>query len=208
LPRPRRRRGLPGSTLLLLVAAVALATGGCSAQPISQVSSAPEPAPASAPASAAGSSVAPGSGDPTSAAPPATATPVPAAAPPGKPTGTTFAIVSEQPADGGGVTQTHRVTWSAPQGEASSFLVFGVKDCLRASKQNNGTPCVVKGMRIPHDTLVQLAEVPGDQRSVDIAWDVPKSGKQPYAAVLIRATNSAGDSIFTIVHSEDVCWRC
>jgi hypothetical protein len=106
------------------------------------------------------------------------------------------------------VRQTHRITWQAADGEATAFPVFGVKTCLRASKANNGTPCVVKGMKIPRDALVQLAKAGGADRSIDVDWVVPKSGKPPYSAVLIRATNDAGDSIFTIVHSEDVCWRC
>jgi len=63
-------------------------------------------------------------------------------------------------------------------------------------------------MRIPKNALVKLAEAPGTDRSVDVAWVVPKSGKEPYAAVLIRATNPAGDSIFAIVHSEEVCTGC
>jgi hypothetical protein len=67
---------------------------------------------------------------------------------------------------------------------------------------------VIKGMRIPKSTLVQLAEAPGTDRSIDIDWTVPKSGKNPYAAILIRARNAAGDSIFTIAFSDSVCWGC
>jgi hypothetical protein len=63
-------------------------------------------------------------------------------------------------------------------------------------------------MPIPRDSLALLAQAPGVARTIDVTWQVPKSGREPYAAVLIRATNPAGDSIFTIVHSEDVCVRC
>jgi hypothetical protein len=187
--------------------ALALLGGACSAQPVSEVTDVPQPPTSDAPASAPVASAAP----PSEAAPSdatTAPTPAPANAPPGKPTGTTFAIVSEQPGDNGGTRQTHRITWQAADGAASAFLVYGVKDCLRASKAHNGTPCIVKGMKIPRNSLVQLAQAGGADRSIDVDWVVPASGRQPYAAVLLRATNAVGDSIFTIVHSEDVCWGC
>jgi hypothetical protein len=203
LPRRRttRRRSAPAAALLL-----AWLVTACSATPVSNVSTAPETAPPpSAPASD-GPTTAPATDGPTSA--PATATPAPALAEPGKPTGTTFEVVSNQPLGGGVHRDTHRITWKAPAGEASAFLIYGVKDCLRASKKLNGKPCVIRGMPIPRDSLALLAQAPGAARTIDVTWQVPKSGREPYAAVLIRATNAAGDSIFTIVHSEDVCVRC
>jgi hypothetical protein len=214
---PRSSRGLRTLTrplavsrtapLLASLAGLVLVAGACSAQPVSQVSSVPDTPPA---ASAPAPESQPASGDPGSASPTTTATAssAPAVAPPDKPAGTTFAIVSEQPADRGAVRQTHRITWQAPDGQATSFVVYGVKGCLRSAPKNNGTPCVIKGMRIPRDALVRLAEASGTDRSIDVTWLVPKSGKEPYAAVLIRAANGAGDSIFTIVHSEDVCVGC
>ena len=207
MPSSRRRVEGLAAKLATSLTGFAFLVGACSAQPVSQVSTAPESLPASAPASA-GAASAPPSDAPVSAPPTATPTLAPADAPPGKPTGTTFAIVSDEPADGGGVTETHRITWQAPDGEATAFLVYGVKTCLRSARKNNGTPCVVKGMKIPRDALVQLAQASGADRSIDVDWVVPPSGKQPYAAILIRATNSAGESIFTIVHSEDVCVHC
>ena len=207
MPSSRRRvRGLAARVATSL-AGLAILVAACSAQPVSQVSDAPSAEPASAPASAAAEGATP-SDVPASAPPTATPSSAPATAPPGKPTGTTFAIVSDEPADGGGVKETHRITWQAPEGEATAFLVYGVKPCLRSARKNNGTPCVIKGMKIPRDALVQLAQASGADRSIDLAWVVPPSGKQPYAAVLLRATNDAGESIFAIVHSEDVCVRC
>ena len=52
------------------------------------------------------------------------------------------------------------------------------------------------------------APVPGSERSVDITWEEGEIGPGPYAAVLIRASNAAGDSIFTIAWSDTVCWKC
>jgi hypothetical protein len=197
MPRPRR------PTRVGTLAGIALLVVACSAQPISRVSTAPDTAPASEPASAAPPSTGTASVPPTP-----TPTAAAASAPPGKPTGTTFAIVSDEPAEGGGIKETHRITWNAADATATSFLVYGVKGCLRASKKTNHTPCVVKGMRIPRESLEQLAQAAGSDRSIDADWVVPKSGTQPYGAILLRATNAAGDSIFTIVHSEDVCWHC
>ena len=215
MPSPRRRvRRRPAeaaarSAWLTTLAAIALVVGACSAQPVSEVTVAPEPSTSDAAASVAPESGAPGSeAPPASDAPTATPTQAAADAPPGKPTDTKLVIVSEQPAANGGTLQTHRLTWSAPEGEASSFLVYGVKDCLRASKANDGTPCVIKGMKIPRRSLAKIGEAPGTDRTLDLEWVVPKSGKAPYAAILMRATNAAGDSIFTIVFSDDVCWGC
>jgi hypothetical protein len=63
-------------------------------------------------------------------------------------------------------------------------------------------------MKIAKDQLVLLATAPADARSVTVSWEGGEAGPPPYAAILIRATNDVGDSIFTIVHSETVCWGC
>src|SRR5262245_55109531 len=132
MPIPGRRRRL--ATTLALAVLVAACS---SAKPVSQVS---EPPATAAPAGSTAPSTAPATEPPSAAtatdAPP-TPTVAPPSGPPGKPTGTTYNRVSEQPLDGGGVRQTYRVTWKAPEGVATSFRVFGVKDCLRASKANN-----------------------------------------------------------------------
>jgi hypothetical protein len=196
-------------TLVAAVACLAIVVGACSAQPVSEVGTAPEiPQPSAEIGTLAGSSPDASAGS-ASEAPPASVTPSAATAtvPPARPAGTTYAIVSEQAAAGGGTHETHRVTWN-PQSDATSFLVYGLKDCLRASKKNNGTPCVQKGMKIPRASLVQLGQAAGTDQSIDVSWVVPKSGREPYAAILLRAVNDAGQSIFAIVHSEDVCVGC
>jgi len=86
--------------------------------------------------------------------------------------------------------------------------VFGLPDCLRYSKAFDNKPCVARGMRIPADKLVQIGVAPGDQRSLTVSWDLAETGPGPYSAILIRATNAKGNSIFTIVHSDDVCFKC
>ena len=50
--------------------------------------------------------------------------------------------------------------------------------------------------------------MPGDERSTTISWDIGEVDIPPYAAVLMRATNANRNSIFTIVHSDDVCFKC
>ena len=49
---------------------------------------------------------------------------------------------------------------------------------------------------------------PGDQREMTISWDIGEIGLPPYSTILIRAKNSKGPSIFTIVHSDAVCHNC
>ena len=193
------------STAILLVA---ILLASCSAKPVSQVTSSQA---APAPASVAPASETPGSTDPPpdgSPAATAEATPAPTPGVPSKPGNPTFEKVGRQSIAGGGARETYRITWSAPEGVATAFLVYGVTRCLRESKEFDGKPCVVKGMKIPKNTLRLLGQAPGPARSIDVTWKTGEVGPGPYAAVLIRATNDAGDSIFTIVHSDDVCWRC
>jgi hypothetical protein len=138
----------------------------------------------------------------------AAATPVAVKGPPPKPGKPTFKLVKETPGPGHTATQEYRITWTSPKGVADSFLVFGLPDCLRYSKAFDNKPCVVRGMRIPADKLVQLGVAPGDSRSMTVSWDIGEIGPGPYSTILIRATNAKGDSIFTIVHSDDVCFKC
>ena len=136
------------------------------------------------------------------------ATPVAAKGPPPKPGNPTFKLVKETPGAGGSVTQEYRITWTEPKGVADSFRVYGLPDCLRYEKKFDGKPCVVRGMRIPADKLVQLGVAPGDERSMNVSWDVGEVGGGPYTTILLRATNAKGDSIFTIVKSYNVCYAC
>jgi hypothetical protein len=195
---------LPLATLTALVAA-SLA-GGCSGGPVSEAGLASPTPTAPAIASSEPSS---GAASP-SVEPPATATVPPPTpnAPPPKPANTTFELASQTPKGDGRTIEEYRITWTAPAGQATAFLVYGLPECLRYAKKYDGKPCVVRGMKIAKDQLVLLATVPGDGREATISWEVGEIDVPPYWAILIRATNDLGDSIFTIVHSEDVCWQC
>jgi hypothetical protein len=193
------------STALLLVAVLLAA---CSSAPQSGVteSAAPPSAAPTSPPTAAPSEA------PTAAPSEAIATPAPTpeATPgiPPKPGKVTFKEVGRTNLKDGATRVTNRVTWTSPAGVATDFSVYGVTLCLRESRKNDGKPCVVKGMRIPQDTLKLLATVPGSARSVDVSWKEGEAGPGPYAAILVRASNDAGDSIFTIAWSTTVCWGC
>ena len=102
----------------------------------------------------------------------------------------------------------YEVTWTSPDGAASEFLVYGVTKCLREAKKNDGKPCLVRGMPIPRATLKLLGRAPGDARAMTVSWEQGEAGPGPYWSILMRASNSVGDSIFTIVHTEDVCYQC
>jgi hypothetical protein len=149
---------------------------------------------------------------PAAASPAATAEPSPTAAkpdaPPPKPGNPTFELVDRTPNADGTSRETYRITWTAPAGAATEFLVYGLAECLRYSQQYHRKPCVVRGMRIARDDLVLLATAPGDARETTVSWDVGEVDIPPWAAILMRAVNEAGDSIFTIVHSEIVCFQC
>jgi hypothetical protein len=127
---------------------------------------------------------------------------------PPKPEDVTFDLINETPNGDGQTTLEYRITWSSPDSVATSFLLYGVTRCLRESQQYEGKPCVVRGMKIPSDALELIKKVPGDKRTTTITWQIGEIGGGPYAAVLIRASNGAGNSIFTIVQSEIVCFGC
>lgn len=207
MPMTSRRRTTTLGWPSLLVVAILIA--GCSSGPQSQaVESTGPSAPPTAPASETPASPAPASetpSEPPSAEP--TAEPTPIAIPP-KPAKVTWASLGSKALGGGQFRESYRITWESPDRVAETFSVYGVTDCLRESRQNNGKPCVVKGMKIPKSALKLIAQVPGSARSVDIAWKVGEIDIGPYSAVLIRASNTAGDSIFTIAWSADVCWKC
>jgi hypothetical protein len=199
---------------MTVLLAAALLVGACSAKPVSQateqtvppaatgaatVTPAPSPEPTPAPT------------EPTGAGPTVTPEPLPSAAPgiPPKPADTTWTLLKQVPVKSTGrILETYRVTWTAPDGVADEFIVYGVEGCLRESKKNDGKPCVVKGMPIPRDRLVKLATAGGDARETQVTYEIGEAGPGPYGAILIRAANKAGKSIFTIVHSDDVCWAC
>ena len=137
-------------------------------------------------------------------------TPTPFAAAPPKPKGTTFKLVKQTfLRDPIGVTSTYRATWTEPAASATSFTVYGVADCLRYAKANDGEPCVVPGMRIPPAQLKVLATVGGDKRSVLVKWTTyGELSIDPYQAVLLSASNQYGESRSAILHSERVCYNC
>jgi hypothetical protein len=205
--------------IALLVAAAVL--GGCSAGPVSQATTLPASETAGAGTSPFASAAEPstsgadvstppeGPASPSAATSPlesSSAPPAPTGIPP-KPGNPTWTLTKETPTTGG-ITVEHEVTWTEPEGVASEFLVYGVTKCLRYAKKNDGTPCLVRGMQIPRTSLKLLGRAPGDARSMTVSWEIGGAGPEVYQSILIRATNSFGDSIFTIVHTEDVCYQC
>ena len=185
--------------------ALCVVVAACTSQPVSEAVD----------RSVAPSSVAAGSAPPSPVASGEASSPSPAASnavtstePPPKPGNPTYTLAKETRHKNGTSTEDYKITWSSPQGVADSFLIYGLQPCLRTSKQFDGKPCVVRGMRIPADKLQLLATVPGNKRSATISFDLGEAGPPPYSTILIRSTNEAGNSIFTIVHTENVCFGC
>ncbi len=200
-------------TALAALLALVMVLGACSSKPVSQASEQTAPpvatdAPAAATAEPTTLPATP-EPEPTAATPTAEPTPKPPPGIPPKPGNPTWTLLKQTPVKSTGrILETYRATWTAPDGVADQFLLYGVEGCLRESKKNNGKPCVVKGMPIPKERLVKLGTAPGDAREMQISYEVGEAGPGPYGAFLVRAVNGAGKSIFTIVHSDDVCWRC
>jgi hypothetical protein len=202
-------------TAIAALLVLAMLAGACSSGPVSQATRQTGPPSASqAPATAPPEpTLAPATEPAATPDPQATPTPKPRPSPtpgiPPKPGGTTWTLVKQQPVKATGrILETYRITWTSPDGAADEFLVYGVKGCLREARKLDGKPCVVKGMAIPRNRLVKLASAPGDAREVQVTYEVGEIGPGPYGTILIRAANGAGNSIFTIAHSDDVCWQC
>ena len=203
---------MPNRLRAIVVLVAAGLVAGCSAGPGSQATTVPgagggaggdaSPSPAAEPSALA--TAAPPPTEPPAPTEPA-ATPTDAPPRPGDPT---FTLVKETPRAGGGSTVEYEITWTSPAGLASEFLAYGVTTCLRNSKKYNDKPCLVKGMKIPRSSLALIGRAPGDARKMTVTWDMGEAGPGPYASILIRATNSFGDSIFTIVQTENVCYQC
>jgi hypothetical protein len=190
-------------------AALALATvvaAGCGGPPVSQATASvgPAPSPATSASVAPGPSDAPPPSDGPTDAPPTSGP----AGIPDKPEDVTFEEVDRENLGQGDQKVTFRITWSAPDGVATEFTLVGVKECLRYQERFDGKPCLVRGMRIPKSAQDVMKSVDGDKRSAQISWREGEIGAPPYSSVLIRASNDAGDSIFTIVWSDNVCYAC
>lgn len=199
-----RLRALP-----VLVAAAILA--GCSTGPVSQASAIPATDAPSAEASSTSTPEPPAAASPaaTAIATPSSAKPAatPTAVPP-KPGDPTFTLVNRTiKAEGGSIVE-YEITWTSPAGLASEFLVYGVTVCLRDGREFHGKPCVARGMKIPRASLELIGRAPADARSLTVSWDEDELGFGPYWSILMRATNSFGNSIFTIVQTENVCYQC
>jgi len=194
----------------IAVLAAASLLAGCAAGPVSQATTLPAtavPVEEASPSATAQSSAAATGSPAAPTASPASPAVIATGVPP-KPGDPTWKLVKETPKTGGGSTVEYEITWTAPEGIASEFLAYGVTECLRSEKKYNGTPCLVRGMKIPKSTLDLIGRAPGDARTMTVTWDQNEVGPSLYWSILLRATNSFGDSIFTIVHSEDVCYGC
>ncbi|MDP2350564.1 MAG: hypothetical protein Q8M74_05335 [Chloroflexota bacterium] len=193
--------------IAVLVAGGLLA--GCSGGPVSQATTIPSDGPSAAPSLPSAEPSSEPSVTPTPSVPPAPTKPAatPTDVPP-KPGNPTFTLVNETPRAEGGSTVEYEITWTSPAGLASEFLVYGVTVCLRDGKEFQDKPCVARGMKIPRASLALIGRAPGDARSIRVSWDLDELGPGPYWSILMRATNSFGNSIFTIVQTENVCYQC
>lgn len=197
---------------VIAIVAAWMLLAGCSTAPQSEAVTGPDTTdspPAASTAPDQSSAPAEDSPAPTSSptATPASAPATPTDVPP-KPGNPTFVVTGRTEKAPGTLTVKAEITWSSPAGLADAFLAYGITDCLRYSQKYDHLPCVVTGMKIPAATLKLIGKAPADARSMTISWEEGEAGPGPYWSILLRATNSFGKSIFTIVHSEDVCFEC
>lgn len=201
----------PGRWVIVL-SVVLLASCASTAQTNGPMASVASPSPAgSAPASASPSPTATASPGPAaSPTPSASPAPTPLAAAPPKPAHTKYKLVKETYSKATfTMTATYRATWTEPDGVATHFTVYGVTNCTRYAKANDGQPCVVPGMQIPSSQLKVLATAGGDKRSVLVKWSRDDGiGPDPYWAILISASNQYGESRSAILFSQRVCYNC
>lgn len=209
-------RTLDGRRVIFVVSAIVLVSCTSGSSTGGGPTSAPSGGSVTAVAPTTAPTVAPSSVPVVTPSPSATPTP-PAGggngaartAPP-KPTDTTYVLVKETvSSDQVTITEQYRATWTEPDGVATGFRVYGVTACIRESKKNDDTPCVVPGMQIPPSKLELLATAPGDARSVDVTWTrADEEGPDPYWAILLSAVNPHGESRSAILTSAQVCYQC
>ncbi len=204
-------RRLRASALVVGLALVSASLAGCggAALPSSVAVESPVATESTASTGPTAATVTEAPSDTPVPATPAPATPSPTPGPPPQPGDPTWTYIGGVVGDSSTVLETYRATWTEPEGAATQFLFYGVTTCLRYTAANDGTPCVVKGMKIPSKSLVLLKKVKGTARSADVQWTRDAgAGPEPYWTVLVRAINAAGKSKFTIMWSADVCWEC
>ena len=86
---------------------------------------------------------------------------------------------------------------------------YGVTDCLRNSSENDNTPCVTAGPKLPTSKLKLIGTAAGTRRTFDLTWTTSnEAGGSPYQAVVIFARNSHGPSQPAVLWSSLVCFGC
>jgi hypothetical protein len=131
------------------------------------------------------------------------------AAPPPRPTDTTFDLLSES-SDPATETDTMVFvgSWSLPEGYADRIRVYGVTNCVRESALTNEQPCVLDDTLIPPSSLQLLGTIPGTANSFKVTERSQGVGPGPWSAIVVQASNANGTSPFGILNSSAVCWQC
>jgi len=116
------------------------------------------------------------------------------------------------------MVEVDKVTWTEPAGYATQFRLYGVKGCPNYAAKTNGKPCLVENMKLAAKDLELIKTVNGAARSItlthtmegemcgDSIWCGAPHGS--FGALVLRADNAYGQSVFTIVLSSDVCYDC
>jgi hypothetical protein len=140
------------------------------------------------------------------------------AAVPPKPV-TTYKVVSQKwSSSGSSSVEVDKLTWTEPAGYATQFRLYGVKGCPNSSPKTNGQPCLVEHTKLPAKSLELIKTMSGSTRSITLTHTIPgEECEAPiwcgaphgsFGALVLRADNAYGSSVFAIVLSGDVCYDC
>jgi hypothetical protein len=140
------------------------------------------------------------------------------AAVPPKPV-TTYKVVSQKwNSRTSSMVEVDKLTWTEPAGYATQFRLYGVKGCPNDSAKTDGKPCLVENMRLAAKNLELIQKVNGSTRSITLTHTMPgeECGNTiwcgathgSFGALVLRADNAYGQSVFAIVLSTDICHDC
>jgi len=111
------------------------------------------------------------------------------------------------------------VTWKTPRTSGTTITILGVTDCLSQPARlpaNGSGPCLIKGTPLPARSERVIASVAAARGSASWTWpawgDVggafAADSTNLYYAVVVGASNGAGQSKFTIAGSGEWCSDC
>lgn len=125
-----------------------------------------------------------------------------------------FVSAVEDVDEPGLIIEVQRIRWTAPEGYATEFRLYGVTACPNYGPGNDGEPCLLPGTPLEKNQMRLIETVDGSERSMTVSNGIPDGlcggglWCSPYYALVLGAFNAYGNSVYAIPASADVCYEC